>query len=161
MSRNDINKMKEDFERMERELNQFVEKDFPIIVAVEAENHYKRSFDNQGFTDTTLVKWKSRDVDTNPQKYSRRERERSAGRAILIGHGSGDHMRDSIYTTHTSARVDIMIPKPYAQVHNEGGQAGRNLSATIPQRQFVGKSAVLNEAIKKKVELRINQIFKR
>jgi len=152
--------MEKDFERMVREIREFNRDDFPIIVATEAENHFKKSFDNQGFTDQALLKWKPRDVDLHPEKYSKRERAKSQGRAILIGHNSGDHLRDSIHSIRSQSQVIITSNKAYANIHNKGGQAGRNLSATIPQRQFAAHSAVLDLKVKRKLDIHINKIFK-
>ena len=152
--------MEKDFERIKLQMAEFVQNDFPVIVAVEAENHFKASFDNQGFTDQVLQKWKPRDVDLHPEKYSEKERAKSQGRAILIGHNSGDHLRDSIHSIRSQSQVIITSNKAYANIHNKGGQAGRNLSATIPQRQFAAHSAVLDLLVKRKLDRRIIKIFK-
>lgn len=159
MSR-DIKHMANDMMRIQREVREFVSSDYPTIIAVEAENHFKRSFDNQGFTDTVLQKWKVRDVDTNPQNYSKKQIAQSKSRAILIGNNSGDKLRDSIHTIISPSHITITSNKAYAQIHNEGGKAGRNLSANIPKRQFIGHSTVLNLNIKRKVDRTMNQIFR-
>ena len=151
--------MLQDFNRMHAAIKDFMRDDLPDIVAVEAEKHFKASFDNQGFTDVALQKWKARDVDTHPEKYSRRERERSTGRAILIGHNSGDHLRDSIHTQISAGRVLVIAPKVYAQIHNEGGITGRNHASTMPKRQFMGPSHQLNNKIKSKIDRTLNTIF--
>jgi phage gpG-like protein len=158
MSR-DFKNMSKDFKRMTNEIKDFIVDDFPYIVATESEKHFKASFDNQGFTDKFLTKWKIRDVDSNPSKYSAKERQKSKGRAILIGHHSGDRLRDSIYTRTSATQVDIIAPKPYAEVHNKGGRAGRNLAALIPKRQYIGKSQELDSAIEIKTDKEISKII--
>ena len=151
--------MAKDFKLMERELTNFVTNDFPVIVAAEAEKHFKQSFDNHGFTDQVLAPWKPRDITRNPSKYSKKQIAQDAGRAILIGHGSGNHLRDSIHSGTAPGAVTIIVPKVYAQIHNEGGNAGRKLAATIPKRQFIGRSAVLDAHIKRKVDKHITKIL--
>lgn len=49
-------------------------------------------------------------------------------------------LRNSIQSSRQGFKLVWRSDVPYASVHNEGGQAGRNLSATIPQRQFIGTS---------------------
>lgn len=158
MSR-DFKYMMQDFNRIHAAIKDFMRDDLPDIVAVEAENHFKASFDNQGFTDVALQEWKARDVETQPEKYSRKARERSAGRAVLIGHNSGDHLRDSLHTQISKGRVLVIAPKVYAQIHNEGGQTGRNHAATMPKRQFMGPSRQLDGKIKSKIDRTLNTIF--
>lgn len=91
------------------------------IMGVEAVNHYKKSFVNQGFTDKTFDKWKKR---------SKRENRRGktpdggvasvrAGRAILVKTGT---LKRSINYIR-SGRYAVVINTgalPYAKVHNDG-----------------------------------------
>lgn len=41
---------------------------------------------------------------------------------------------------------------PYAQIHNEGGKAGRNQSATIPKRQFIGHAPEVDRIMKENID---------
>lgn len=49
---------------------------------------------------------------------------------------------------------------PYAQVHNEGGQAGRGAGFDMPKRQFMGQSTELEEQIDKRIQAYMQKIFK-
>lgn len=49
---------------------------------------------------------------------------------------------------------------PYAQVHNEGGRAGRGAGFDMPQRQFMGQSTELEEQIDKRIQTYLQKIFK-
>lgn len=49
---------------------------------------------------------------------------------------------------------------PYAQVHNEGGRAGRGAGFDMPQRQFMGESDELEEKITKRVDSYFKSLFK-
>jgi phage gpG-like protein len=57
--------------------------------------------------------------------------------------------------------VIITSDKPYAQIHNEGGEAkifGKKVYR-MPKRQFIGPSYELDEKILKKIDYEIMKIF--
>jgi phage gpG-like protein len=153
------------------ELNQFIENDIPVIIGVEAVNHFKQSFINDGFTDTSLTKWASR------------KSKRTGGtnsQPILTKSGE---LGDSIDYKVQGQTVLIYTDKKYAQIHNEGGkitvtpnmrkyfwaqyymakEAGESelmqqykamalaKEIKIEKRQFIGESAVLNSNITDKI----------
>lgn len=49
---------------------------------------------------------------------------------------------------------------PYAQVHNEGGRAGRGAGFDMPQRQFMGEAEELEKQITKRIDAFMQGIFK-
>lgn len=49
---------------------------------------------------------------------------------------------------------------PYAKVHNEGGRAGRGAGFDMPQRQFIGESAELEEKITTRIHSYLKTVFK-
>ncbi|WP_304721263.1 phage virion morphogenesis protein [uncultured Alistipes sp.] len=49
---------------------------------------------------------------------------------------------------------------PYAQVHNEGGRAGRGAGFDMPQRQFMGQADELETQIDKRIQTYMQKIFK-
>lgn len=49
---------------------------------------------------------------------------------------------------------------PYAQVHNEGGRAGRGAGFDMPQRQFMGESEELERQLTQRIETYMRGIFK-
>ncbi len=142
------------------------------IAGVEAVNHFKASFPNQGFTDTNLIKWKER-------------KKKDEGRGILTKTGRLRRGIKVLSKNPTSVMVGVDLSEvPYAQVHNDGFNGtvavrahirrntrnnvykvkNRKLDATginaiaagtrkmnIPRRQFVGNSEELNQKINKKV----------
>ena len=77
---------------------------------------------------------------------------------ILVNKG---HLRDSLdYNADFNAgQAVISSDLPYAQVHNEGGTAGRNASAAIPKRQFMGPSKALDRKIITKIERELTKIL--
>lgn len=49
---------------------------------------------------------------------------------------------------------------PYAQVHNEGGRAGRGKGFDMPQRQFMGEAEELERQLTRRIETYMRGIFK-
>lgn len=125
------------------------------VVGVEAENFYKESFRNQGFTDNNLEKWEDVKRRTNPGRSTRAQT--AARRPILTGQ-TGE-LGESVYYEKKPPHVAIKSDKDYAQVHNEGGTAGRTgRQFDMKQRKFIGKSAKLNERITAKIKAKLKGI---
>jgi phage gpG-like protein len=152
-------------------VQQYVDHDIPVVIGVEAINHFKESFVNEGFTNQSLDKWAPRKIiragSTNSQP-------------ILIKTGE---LADSIDYRVEGSTVVIYSDKKYAQIHNEGGviavtdnmrsyfwsqfylakEAGDTTlmeqfksmalakEIKIEQRQFIGESEVLNKRIADKI----------
>ncbi|MDR1155813.1 MAG: phage virion morphogenesis protein [Bacteroidales bacterium] len=124
------------------------------VVCVEAENFYRKTFDMEGFTDRGFRKW------DNVQRKLRPARTKSektlAGRPILTE--SGD-LKKSVHAEKKPPYVIIHADREYAQVHNEGGMSGRTgRQFVMKQRQFIGKSAALNERITSGITRRIKNL---
>lgn len=49
---------------------------------------------------------------------------------------------------------------PYAQVHNEGGRAGRGAGFDMPQRQFMGDAEELKANLDKRLQAYMREVFK-
>lgn len=139
-------------------------KKIPRIVGVEGRNHFERSWDNEGFTDTSLVKWPKRKEPVKlGKKGKKRWQDKNAGRKLLVSHLAdtrGAHLKDSIQVEVKEDRVIFSTDKPYAEVHNEGGRAGRGKGFNMPKRQFIGPSKMLDGNIKKKIDREIEKLFK-
>lgn len=149
------------FEKLKRSL--------PIEVGNMGQNHFRRSFEQQGFVDKSLVKWKEvkrREPGTDAYKYPKKNAADRHARGIMIGirtKGSGPHLRDSVAQSNKKStwnEILFTVPQPYAAVHNYGLRAGRGAGFIMPQRQFIGRSTVLLDAIKQKVNLSISRLHK-
>lgn len=156
MSRN-LRYWTEDFRRRRNDIDQYIAQRLPDVVGIEHVKHFKQSFRNQGFTDQSLDKWQPRKTPRG-----KRARERSQGRAILIGlaNKKGNHMRDSFIKSISNKRVVIRNTKTYANVHNEGLKAGRGKGFVMPKRQFAGHSHTLDIKMDRMIERTINKIMK-
>ena len=140
----------------------YVNNVLPKVVAVEAENFYKESFQNEGFTDEVLEPWQNVKRRTEPKRPDRA----AATRPILTG-DTGDLGR-SIEADPQPGQVTITADTlgagsdaDYASAHNDGTtNAGRNRNVTIPQRKFIGESKTLNKIVIEKMEGAAKKILK-
>lgn len=132
----------------------------PTVIGNIARIHFRNSFRDGGFTDSTLEKWQPRKADSLPQT-TKAWRE-SQGRAVLVGVGSkgGGDLRRSLRVLHvTKGSVTIGSDLIYAGVHNYGLRAGRGAGFTMPKREFVGDSKQLNDKILRNINKRIMAIL--
>ncbi len=139
-------------ETLKREIEQGIDTDLTTIVGREAVNHFQEGFQNEGFTDTALIKW---------DEVKRRQgngKGADAMRKILTGRTGALH--DSITFAVEPGKV-IISANPlntgtgtnYAEVHNSGvSNAGRNRNTVIPQRQFIGNSIKMEDRIVEKIK---------
>ena len=152
----------------------------PKQIGAMGETFFKESFENQGFTNNTLIPWKG----TNGGKKNKFG-QKSQG--ILIGTGT---LKRSITYAASKGYVEVFVDGsivPYAKIHNEGGmvtfpitdksrkffwfmwfktkdQMWKNMALTkktsisfkMPRRKFIGNSAMLN----KDIDLHIQKGFK-
>jgi phage gpG-like protein len=172
-------KGEDELKRKIQQAMKMIENDVPEIIGVEGINHFKDSFQNEGFTDKNLEKWKSRKT----KRMSRNDQK------VLSDSGE---LADSIEYRIEGNAVVFFTDKPYAQIHNEGGTItvtdqmrrffwakhyeaseaeqedianqwlGMALSETlkIEKRQFIGDSAQLFLKIDAKVIRELDKIFK-
>jgi phage gpG-like protein len=144
-----------DFIEKIKKMQHFLNTQVFEVVGNEAVSHYKKSFQNEGFTDRNLKKWKEVKRRINPRNPA----AAAATRPILTGR-SGE-LGDSIkWRRGGGRRVIISSDKVYARVHNEGLRAGRGKGFKMPKRQIIGKSAELVKKINTKVVKRLNNIAK-
>ncbi len=166
------------FKEAIKKATHFKERILPAIVGTEAENHFKDSFHNEGFTDKTLEPWQDVKRRTDPRPGSSKS-ERT--RKILTGKTAdlGESIRwDGNYNQLVKIQTDV----EYAQIHNEGGTVSgtysvrahtrtvkgktqnvkahtRNVNYTMPKRQFMGESAELDKKIADAIEEELDKIF--
>ena len=157
----------DDIKRQAEELQEFLNNDLLDIIEVEGINHFEESFDNEGFTDDSLDKWKPRKtVDKKGRDITRYRTNKvgkagnlnsygrkNEGRTIITGHNTGGNkLRNSLKSSKISEGVEFSTDKEYAEVHNEG-------SDIMHKRQFIGASKALNDKILKKVDKTLDKIF--
>lgn len=121
---------------------------FPNHIVTEAQKLVDESFRHEQFQDGKSSKWIARKDDPEAGL------PRSARRALLVKSGK---LIGSVEATRRGGDVVIGTDVEYAQVHNEGGNAGRNRSARIPQRQFMPVPGQRVEKLDRAVEAWLNQ----
>lgn len=80
-----------------------------------------------------------------------------ANNAILIKSGA---LRRSIRSDVHGLTITVSSNLPYAQIHNEGGMAGRGKKSRIPQRQYMGNSEVMMQEFEENFYKMMNGLFK-
>ncbi len=173
----DFSKIFQKIKKVENYLNNNV----PTIIGVEAVNHFKESFENQGFTDKNLEKWddvKRRDSSSrwhgfeygsNANRVGVKRRKESAmsnyshaatARPILSG--QSQNLFNSLRWEKNGRGALITAGTPYAQIQNEGGDIkvfGKHASK-IPRRQFMGPSQQLINRLTTKINNDVIKILK-
>lgn len=145
--------MKPNLKALEIRLKRYIKRDLPRIVGIEAVNHFKNSFDKQGFTDKSLAKWKNakrRDPNSKwygfeyrstaklPANHPRRKgtiKKYKARKETPITNyspaatkrkilsGSTGDLKESLEYQIQPGRVIVSSNLPYAEIQNEGGTA--------------------------------------
>lgn len=145
------------------QLTRYIQQDAPRIIAKEGRDHFRESFENEGFTDATVEPWaevKRRQEDRmqrNKNGTISKRQGRDQKRKILTDTGD---LRKSITTDIRGMTVEVGTDLDYAEPHNDGTtNAGRNNNVTLPKRQFIGESRALNEKIESQFEQDITKIL--
>jgi phage gpG-like protein len=141
----------------------------PTLAGNMALNFFQDSWDREGFIDQRYKRWP--------------DRKKSAGRKsrkLLVKSG---RLRRSLRMQVSGSRIRIFTDVPYAEAHNEGTNISgsfrirahkrrlpgggtttvrshaRQVNIKIPQRQFMGHSALLDKRLEMHVTRALNQIF--
>lgn len=137
------------------------------IVGTEAVAHFKRSFEDEGFTDETLNPWKEverRKPESPWFGHSAQTWKFSLERTSApILNGETGLLKNSIRYTYLPDGVRVSNSAPYAAVHQYGQPAkiyGKK-PFTMPARPFIGRSKVLMRKIEEKIYSKILDIVKK
>jgi phage gpG-like protein len=134
----------------QREIQQYINEDAPVIIGKTAVDHFTENFQQEGFVDGGVQKWQEVKRRMNPKITGAR-----ASRPILTG-DTGDLGMSIQYKDAADGKVTVYSDLPYSEAHNEGtANAGRSHNVVIPKRQFIGESEELNEKIKEELERKI------
>lgn len=155
------------FPQKMQDLKDFVEgDDIKDILGVEATNHFKESFDNEGFTDEKLEKWddvERRDKESAWYGHSGQTGKFSPARTMAkILSGETGELANSIDYKYTGQGVRVTSPTAYGHVHQFGKLAkiyGKK-SFQMTARPFMGKSVLLKATIENKIKREFIRILK-
>ncbi len=157
-------------------LEKFLKEDAKIVIAKTAVDHYTDNFDKQSFDGKKWKDVKRRDTNSSwlgfeyeaqtkkpsnhpsrkgaKKKYKPRKSKpitnyspTARKRQILSSKKSG--LENSIRYKIEANRIRIYSNKDYASIHNKGGKIKvfGKASVTMPQRQFIGRSVILEKKI--------------
>jgi phage gpG-like protein len=148
-------------------IQEFVQGDsIKDILGVEAVNHFKDSFENEGFTDETLQKWtdvKRRDQNSKWYGHSAQTGKFSQARTLAkILNGETGELKNSNSYVKLVDGVRVSNATQYARVHQFGETAkvyGKKVFQ-MPARPFMGNSAILKKHIEDKITNEIKKILK-
>lgn len=158
------------FNRKIKAIEDYLQNDLVHDIGVQSVNHFKDSFQNEGFTDENLSKWqKVKRTDGNSKWYGFQYKSNSRGRRNFstaaasrpILSGETQNLMNSIRYTGTGRKIIITSNTPYSKIHNEGGAMkvfGKG-NAIMPKRQFMGDSKQLRRVIEQVVRNRFNRIL--
>lgn len=138
---------------LERQIHEaivFINSEALDIIGTEAVNHFKESFQKEGFDGH---QW---------QEVKRRQdpRVRGARSTRKILSGDTNELGDSITYEKEPRQVIISSDKEYAEAQNEGtSNAGRGHNVTIPARPFIAPSIVLDATIHREITQGFDRIF--
>jgi phage gpG-like protein len=112
------------------------------IAAKDAQVHFQKGFDNQGFTDENLQTWKPRKGQIRSLGASVRSRLPNTKKTLTK---TGALKRSIRIMNSGSRRIRIVSDLPYSAIHNDGlmGRAWGRHSFKMPKRQFIGNSRIL------------------
>tara|TARA_R110000765_G_scaffold28058_3_gene67936 strand:+ start:33 stop:521 length:489 start_codon:yes stop_codon:yes gene_type:complete len=129
-------------------------KDELMDMGIAAEKHFDKSFDNEGFTDKVLQKW--------VPLSRRRLNEKTAGNKILTDRGELRGSKTLSYGSTGTLTATISYGGGGGSIassarNNHGFINGEGYS--VPKRQFIGKSFILNLRLLRMLDERIRTVF--
>lgn len=130
-------------------------KDELMDMGLAAEKHFDKSFEDEGFTDTKLEKWvplSRRRLNEKPagNKILTDRGELRASKKLSYG-GTGTLLASIIYGSGAGGSVASSARNNHGFINGEGH--------SVPKRQFIGKSFVLDTKMLKMLEERIKRVF--
>jgi phage gpG-like protein len=152
---------------------------FPELAAIEAVNFSKERFVRKNWVDKSVTAWKARKA--SPEWHSEAQKRAASRGSLMVKSGRLKRSIRKIKVTRNSVTIGTDVP--YAEVHNEGAVINQSISVkthtrkrkgrtetvkahrrkrkvTIPERRFIGDSAVLLRRIERLIQREINEILK-
>lgn len=163
------------FERMKRDIEAALKR-IPQGVGVLAVAFYKRAWDRQGYLDARLERWAKRQdedpgrailVKTGRLRRSIRLISVEGGRIVI---GTAGVVYAAAHNEGFSGTVTVKAHTRRAHTRRAGGKKKKKIAVpaveveshsrkmNVPQRQFIGRSRVLERAIVKAIENELKSI---
>ncbi|WP_044203880.1 phage virion morphogenesis protein [Flammeovirga sp. OC4] len=146
-----IFKLELDLKQHSKAIETYLKKDAPRKMGIEAKKHYRKSFDDGGFTDSYLEKWKpakrtnsnsvwygfeyrakSTPPDSHPKRWKAKKGYEARKPNAITNYspaatkrttlvGTASTLKNSIKYRSGNGEVRIFSTVHYAKLHNEGG----------------------------------------
>lgn len=152
---------------------------FPEMAAIEAVNFSKERFVRKNWVDKTVKRWKDR--KPSPEWHSEGQKKAAARGSLMVKSGRLKRSIRKIKVTRNSVTIGTDVP--YAEAHNEGAVINQTVNVkkhsrkrkgrtetvkahkrkrkiTLPERRFIGESALLLRRVERLVQREINTILK-
>jgi phage gpG-like protein len=152
---------------------------FPEMAAIEAVNFSKERFVRKNWVDKSVTAWKARKA--SPEWYSEEQKRAASRGSLMVKSGRLKRSIRKIKVTRNSVTIGTDVP--YAEAHNEGAVINqmvnvkqhsrkrkgrtetvkahrRKRKITLPERRFIGESALLLRRVERLVQREINDILK-
>jgi len=138
-------------QKIEQDVNQFINDDGPEYAANIAVEKFKENFQNEGFFGDKWKEVQRRTPGTKAYKSVVNRHPADTQRKILSGRTG--NLRNSINYRTEPARAIVYSDTPYGIYHNDG-------TDKLPKRQFIGDNPELEKSIMDKLEKELNNIIK-
>jgi phage gpG-like protein len=152
---------------------------FPEMAAIEAVNFSKERFVRKNWVDKSVTAWKKR--KPSPEWHSEEQKKAASRGSLMVKSGRLKRSIRKIKVTRNSVTIGTDVP--YAEAHNEGAVINqmvtvkqhsrkrkgrtetvkahrRKRKITLPERRFIGESALLLRRVERLVQREINDILK-
>ena len=152
---------------------------FPEMAAIEAVNFSKERFVRKNWVDKSVTRWKPR--KPSPDWHSEAQKKEAARGSLMVKSGRLKRSIRKIKVTRNSVTIGTDVP--YAEAHNEGAVINqavnvkthsrkrkgrtetvkahrRKRKITLPERRFIGESALLLRRIERQLQREMNEILK-
>lgn len=136
-----------------KKFERLIDNGLPDHIVVVAQKLVDDSFRQEQYQDRKSSKWSDRKNDDEAGEA------RTNRRAILVQSGK---LIGSVEAERRGKDIVIGTDTEYAQVHNEGLNAGRNRSVKMPKRQFMpipGEASPIDAEVEKWMDNEMNKIF--
>lgn len=143
------------------EIQKSMSRTMPIKAGRIAKDLFQENFLKGGFVDGGLHEWQpSKRLGTKNDEGEVVGKAKGAKGEYKTLMSGRNNLFNSIEYRIDDSGVVIENRVPYAAVHNEGLHSGRGKGFTMPQRQFIGDSKELDEAIEDMIENELTKILK-
>ena len=125
----------------------------PLEIGNMGQNFFRSSFENHGFVDKSLERWREVQRRTPGTRAYNQSTNARRTEAILVDTGDLRRAVANSLVRATFSLIRFNVSSDYAIYHNKG-------TKRIPQRMFIGRSEIFITRVKKTIIHRFGQALK-